>query len=208
MRREGTQTMTYLEAPMKHLWKTVLVAGLTSVVLGALVLVWPGISLLVAAVLFGMYLVVSGVAEVFFAFSLHTSVPHRILLFIAGVLAVILGVFAFRHFGEGYAVLLLAIWVGIGFVFQGVAIAATAISYPTLPGRGWNIVFGVISSIAGVVVLAWPFSSIVMMTLVVGVWLVVLGSFQIVSAITIRKDFNALDREVSDAWGVGSDQTV
>ena len=43
------------------------------------------------------------------------------LLFISGAAALILAVLAFRHFGEGYAVLLLAIWIGIGFIFRGVA---------------------------------------------------------------------------------------
>ena len=54
----------------------------------------------------------------------------RILLFISGAAALILAVLAFRHFGEGYAVLLLAIWIGVGFVFRGVAQTVAAISDP------------------------------------------------------------------------------
>ena len=86
-----------------------------------MVLVWPGPSILVAAVLFGLFLVLSGIVEMVFAFTLDVSVGNRILLFISGALAVILGVLAFRHFGQGYAVLLLAIWIGVAFIFQGVS---------------------------------------------------------------------------------------
>jgi uncharacterized membrane protein HdeD (DUF308 family) len=57
-----------------------------------------------------------------------------------------------------------------------------------LPGRFWYIVVGVISMIAGGVVLAWPFDSIVALDIVSGVWLVLIGVIQIVQAFQIRKD--------------------
>ena len=59
----------------------------------------------------------------------------------------------------------------------------SAISDPTLPGRGWNIFVGVISLIAGVVVLASPFDSIGTLALVVGIWLIVIGVMEVVSAV-------------------------
>lgn len=196
--------MTTIDTPRQLLWKTVLLAGITSLVLGAILILWPGMSITVAAVLFGAYLVVSGVAEVFIAFSLHSSIAHRVLLFIAGALSVIVGIFAFRHFGEGFAVLLLAIWIGVGFVFQGVALAATAIGYPGLPGRGWNIFSGVMSIVAGVVVLGWPMGSVVVLTVVVGAWLIVLGIVQVLSSIVVRRDTKKVDGQSWEAVGTPS----
>jgi len=55
------------------------------------------------------------------------------------------------------------------------------------PGRGWRIFFGIIRIIAGIVVLAYPFDSIVTLALVAGIWLIVLGVFEIISAFGIRK---------------------
>ena len=172
---------------LPHLWKSALVSGVLSVILGAVILAWPGISILVAAVAFGVYLLITGAAQVVFAFSLHVSAGSRILLFIGGAASLILAVLAFRHFGQGYAVLLLAIWIGIGFIFRGVATTISAISDPVLPGRGWSIFIGVISLLAGIVVLAWPFPSIVTLAIVVGAWFVVIGVFEIVSSFAIRK---------------------
>ena len=148
--------------------------------------------MLVAAITFGVYLLITGIAQVIFAFSLHVSAGGRVLLFISGAASLILAVLAFRHFGR-YAVLLLAIWIGIGFIFRGVATTVSAISDPTLPGRGWSIFIGVISLLAGIVVLASPFESIVTLALVVGVWLVVIGVFEIVSSFGIRKASQALE---------------
>src|SRR6201990_1739049 len=174
-------TAESLPALLPHLWKSELVSGLLAVILGIMVIAWPGISILVAAILFGAYLLVPGIAQGVMAFSLHVTAGGRILLFISGAAALILAVLAFRHFGEGYAVLLLAIWIGVGFVLRGVATTVAAISDPTLPGRGWQIFLGVISLIAGIVVIASPFESIITLAIVVGVWLVIIGVFEVVT---------------------------
>ena len=187
--------MTIPEPPnlLPHLWKSALASGVLSVILGILVLAWPGISILAAAILLGAYLLVSGIAQVVFAFSLHVAAGGRVLLFISGAAALILAVLAFRHFGEGYAILLLAIWIGVGFIFRGVATTVSAISDPGLPGRGWNVFFGVITMIAGVVVLASPYESLVTLTLVVGIWLIVIGVFEVISAFSIRSASKKVD---------------
>jgi uncharacterized membrane protein HdeD (DUF308 family) len=179
--------MTTAERPplFQHLWKSTLASGVLAVIVGVLVLAWPGISILVAAVLFGAYLLISGFSQVFSAFSQHASAGGRILLFVSGAASLILAVLAFRHFGD--AVLLLAIWIGIGFVFRGVATTVAAIGDPGVPGRVWQIVSGVIAIIAGVVVMGSPFTSLVTLAVVVGVWLIVIGVFEVISSFGIRR---------------------
>jgi uncharacterized membrane protein HdeD (DUF308 family) len=186
---QTTPGTTPVPSLLPHLWKSTLISGILSVILGVLILAWPGKTLLVAAVAFGAYLLITGVAQVVFAFSLHVSAGSRILLFISGAACLILAVLAFRHFGRDplLAILLLAIWIGIGFIFRGVATTVSAVSDPNLPGRGWAIFVGVISLLAGIIVLASPFESIAILALVVGAWLVVIGVFEIVSSFGIRK---------------------
>lgn len=170
---------------LPHLWKSTLVSGILSLIVGVLVMAWPGKSVVLAAVAFGIYLLITGAAQVIFAFSLHVTAGSRILLFISGAASLILAVLAFRHFGN--AVLLLAIWVGVGFIFRGVATTVSALSDPTLPGRGWSIFVGVMSLIAGVIVMGSPLESIVTLAYVVGAWFVVIGIFEIMSSFGIRK---------------------
>jgi uncharacterized membrane protein HdeD (DUF308 family) len=170
---------------LQHLWKSTLLSGILAVILGILVMAWPGITILIAAIFFGAYLLVTGIAQVVFAFSLHVSAGGRVLLFISGAAALILAVLCFRSLQQ--SILLLAIWIGVGFIFRGVATAVSAISDPTLPGRGWEIFIGVISLVAGIVMLASPFESIATLTVVVGIWLIVIGFFEVVSAFGIRK---------------------
>jgi uncharacterized membrane protein HdeD (DUF308 family) len=180
---------------LPHLWKSTLVSGLLALALGILTLAWPGKTILIAAILFGVYLLTTGMMQVFFAFSLHVSAGGRILLFISGAASLILAVLAFRHFGKDplTAILFLAIWIGVGFIFRGVATTVSAISDPALPGRGWQIFVGLISLLAGIVMIGSPFESLAILTLIVGIWLVVIGVFEIVSSFGIRSASKRVD---------------
>ena len=180
-------TTTQTQNPLGDLWKTMLAWGVLNLILGVAVLAWPGMSILAAAVLF---------AQVVSAFALDVTAGSRVLLFISGALSVVLGVLAFRHFGEGYAVLLLAIWIGVGFIFQGVAEAGMAISHPLLPARGWHIFLGIPTVIAGIVVMSWPFDSVVVLAIVAGAWLVVIGVTQIIWAFRARKDVRTVEHGI------------
>jgi uncharacterized membrane protein HdeD (DUF308 family) len=179
---------------VQSIWTSAILSGLLAVVVGVMILAWPEPSVFAAAVFFGVYLVMSGLALVFLAFSLPVSGGSRFLCFITGVASIALGILAFRHFGEGYAILLLAIWVATGFIFRGVSVTASAISDPRFPGRGWAICFGLISIIAGFVVFAYPFDSIETLALVVGVWLVILGVMEIISGFGMRSDVKKLEK--------------
>ena len=183
----------------QQLWRWKLAAGLLAVVLGAIVLAWPGPSILVASTMFGVYLLVTGFVELFMAFTLPRSAGTRVLLLITGALSLVLAILSFRHFGDAYAILLLALWIGIGFIFQGVSEFAVAIGEQRLPGRGWYVVLGIVSVLAGLVVLVWPFDSIAVLVFAVGISLIVIGVVQTVQAIQIRKDAKTVREAVDSA---------
>src|SRR5215475_2485070 len=161
--------------------------GLVTLTLGVVVLVWPGKSVVVAAAMFGVYLLASGIAQAIAAFTVHVPGGSRVLLFLTGVLSVTLGVYAFHDFRDGADVWILATWIGVGFLFQGVAETMFAINHKELPEHGWHSFMGLLSVLAGMMVIAWPISSSVALAIVGGVWLVVTGSAQIVWASKARK---------------------
>jgi uncharacterized membrane protein HdeD (DUF308 family) len=189
MRHTGSMETNPVPTMLPHLWKSTLISGILTLAVGVVVLMWTGHSIVFAAVAFGVYLLITGFWQVAFAFGLHVSAGGRVLLFISGAASLVLAFMAFRHFSKGdeaTAVYLLAIWIGIGFIFRGVATTVSAISDPTLPGRGWEIFLGVMSLLAGMIMLGSPFNSIVILAQVVGIWLLVIGTFEIVSAFRIR----------------------
>jgi uncharacterized membrane protein HdeD (DUF308 family) len=179
---------------MQGIWTSAILSGLLAVVLGVVILTWPQPSVVATAALFGVYLVLSGIALVVLAFSLPASGGSRFLNFISGVASIALGILAFRHFGEGYAVLVLAIWIATGFIIRGMFVTASAIGVPQFPGRGWAIFFGLITIIAGFVMLAYPFDSIETLALVVGAWLVILGATEVISGFGMRSDVKKVEK--------------
>ncbi|WP_067856539.1 HdeD family acid-resistance protein [Nocardia shimofusensis] len=188
-------TENVVDGPVQTLarsaWQAILVTGVISVLVGIVVLVWPGKTLLVAGILFGIYLVVSGALQLVSAFGATKTAGMRVLYFLSGALSIVVGVFCFRD--ELTSILLLGLWIGIGWLFRGVALMVAVVSEPTLPGRGWQGLFGVLTIIAGVILVIWPVSSIATLTLVAGIWLIVLGVTEIVTAIGVRRDAKRLD---------------
>lgn len=183
------QSPDTLTGPLQRLargaWQAVLLLGVISVLLGVAALVWPKATLTVVGALFGAYLVVSGILQLIAAFGTHTAASMRVLAFISGVVTLLLGLFCFR--GALESILLLALWIGIAWLFRGVALLAAAASDPAMPARGWQIFAAVIGIVAGIMVLSSPLSSIWVLTLFAGIWLVVTGVVEIVSAYRIRE---------------------
>ncbi|MEO6794188.1 MAG: HdeD family acid-resistance protein [Mycobacterium sp.] len=186
---------------LPHLWKSTLTSGVLALILGGLILAWPGRTILAAAVLFGIYLLITGIAQLIFAFSLPVvSAGGRVLLFLSGTASVILAVLCFRHFNsdeEALGVLLLAIWIAVGFIFRGVATAVAGISDPAMPGRGWQIFMGAVSLLAGLVTLAAPLTSLWVLAVVVASWLIVIGIVEILTAVKVRNASRKLDAALS-----------
>jgi uncharacterized membrane protein HdeD (DUF308 family) len=199
-----TSTTQYRPSLFQNLWKSTVLSGVLAIALGALIWAWPGKTLVVAAFLFAAYLLVSGIAQVAMAFSLHASAGSRFLLFLSGAASLILAVLAYRHFGsdKSTALLLLAIWIGVGFIFRGVATVAMAISeLHGTPGRGWSIFFGLVTILAGVVMLAYPFDSLVTLTFVTAIWLIIIGIIEIISGLQLRHTGHEVRNTVNEVLG-------
>jgi uncharacterized membrane protein HdeD (DUF308 family) len=159
-------------------WPLLPVVGVAAIVLGVLVLVWPGPSLFVVGVLFGIYLLVTGVFEIAEAFAAHVPGSMRALNLISGALSVVLGLICFR--GAAESLLLLAFWIGFGWLLRGTSLVAVGIG----ARRGWLVFVGAITVLGGIVLVVSPARSIVTLTLLAGIWLVVIGVMEVVHGVT------------------------
>jgi uncharacterized membrane protein HdeD (DUF308 family) len=179
---------TVFEGPLQQLarsaWQLLLLTGVVAVALGVIVLAWPGKTLFVAGVLFGIYLVVTGIGYVFAAFGAHTGAAMRVLAFITGVISLVLGFFCFRDKFE--AVWLLALWIGISWVFRGMTLLAAALSLDHMPARGWQVLSGLIIVVGGGVLIINPSESMAVLTLVAGCWLIAIGIVDVITAFQVR----------------------
>ncbi|MFK0150903.1 HdeD family acid-resistance protein [Streptomyces sp. NPDC090499] len=171
-------------------WQILLTMGLATIALGVIALVWPGETLRVVGILFGVYLLATGVFQLAAAFGTHVPRHLRVLHFITGAASLLLGLLCFR--GTLETIFLLALWIGFSWLLRGTLETAAAASAPDMPARGWHAAFGIIGAMAGIVMIVMPFASIATLTLVVGVMAVVLGLTEVVRAIRTRVEIGHL----------------
>lgn len=168
-------------------WGVLLFLGLLSIVIGIVIMAWPGKTVVVVAVILSIWLVVSGIFEIIRGFSRGLSGGMRALLFIGGVLSLILGLFAFRGFvvedSPLDAVWLLALFVAINFIFSGIAQLFTA--GEVKEGRGWNIFGGIVTLLLGIIILVVP-SDLVLLAWIFGIFVVISGIMLVVSAFRVK----------------------
>jgi uncharacterized membrane protein HdeD (DUF308 family) len=171
-------------------WGWVFAYGLLTLIAGLAVLIWPRETLLVLAVLFGIQLIISGIFR--FVGALATddlTGGTRVLLALLGVLSIIVGLWAVRH--VVLTLLALTVFLGIYWVINGVIEIFTALSHRDMPQRGWTVTMGVLSIIAGIIVLAFPGLTLLGLAVILGVWLLIFGVMEMTAAFRLRSAAHA-----------------
>ena len=163
-------------------WQAMVFVGVVTVLLGLIIALHPGGSLNVLAVLLGVLLVIAGVFDLVRVFD--RSEPHRVWLGLAGLLLVVIGVVLIRHLN--LTVALVGLVIGLAWIVQGLAALVTAFSGGPGERRGWWIFFGLISLVAGIVVVAVPTTSVTVLAVLAGIWFIVLGLVEIVGGFMQR----------------------
>lgn len=165
-------------------WRRLAIAGgVASVVLGLILLIWPRETLLVVAVLLGLWLIVSGAIKL--VQSVLTpegrSGGARVLQALGGLLLLGIGVLCLRNIANSLA--LIAALVGVAWLLAGFIEIWAALSGGA---HGWSrlgqVFIGVVTALGGLVVLFWPGITLLVLVWLAGLWLLVIGLVQLVLA--------------------------
>jgi uncharacterized membrane protein HdeD (DUF308 family) len=164
-------------------WQMTLFLGAATLILGLIVSFHPTGSLNVIAVLLGILTIISGIFNLIRVFD--PAEPHRVWLGIAGLLFIVVGVVLIRHLHLTRS--LIGLFIGITWIVQGLTALIGGISGGVREGRAFWIFFGAVSLIAGIVVAVTPASSLNFLAVLVGIWFVVMGIFEIISGLLLRR---------------------
>ena len=164
-------------------WQVTVVLGVLTLILGIIVSFHPSGSLNVVAVLLGILMILSGIFHLVRVFDQDER--HRIWVGIAGLLFIVIGVVLIRHLHLTVAIIGLVI--GITWIVQGLTALIGGLAGGAQEGRAWWIAFGVISVIAGIVVVSAPVTSINVLAVLLGIWFIVMGIFEIVAGFLLRR---------------------
>lgn len=156
----------------------VLVAGIGSVVLGVLIAVWPDKTERMAELLFGLYLLLSGAMQLIIAIGARFGAALRMFVFFSGVASLALAVMAFH---SANSILLLAVWIGLGWAVRGIVQATVAVWADELPEGGWQEIFGLLTMMVGFIMIALPFDSLEVLGVAAGGCAIVIGMLEILT---------------------------
>ncbi|SEE97265.1 HdeD family acid-resistance protein [Streptomyces sp. Ag109_O5-10] len=165
-------------------WTWHLLFGLVSIGSGVVAVAWPGPTLVVLAVVFGVQLVATGVFRLVGSVSLGAGDTARALTGVLGVVSLLLGLYSLRH--VLITVLALGLLLGIYWVVDGFTAVFVALDRPGLPGRGWNVFIGLLGVVAGLMLLTWPQLSLLTLAFLAGLWMIMLGAMQLGLARLLR----------------------
>jgi uncharacterized membrane protein HdeD (DUF308 family) len=163
-------------------WWVLLVLGIVTMVLGALIIARPAGSTYVIAILLAIYLLISGIVGIVRAFGRGIPGGVRALYAIGGVLGIFLGLLMLR-FSPEEKVELFGIFVAVWFLFSGVIQLVTASQMSE--GKGWGIFSGIVYILAGGVLLINPWA-VGIFVWVAGIMLLVIGLFEIISSFQVK----------------------
>ncbi len=176
-------------------WRAAFLVGLATAILGIIVAAVPETSLAVIAVLLGVLVIFSGIYNVVEAF--RGEEHGRVWRGIAGVVFIVAGLVLIRHLHLSLA--LIGLVIGLTWVVQGLAALIAGISGgATRMGTGWSIFFGVISLIAGIVVISAPIASITTLAVLMGIWFIVMGLMEMFGAFAFRHAIKDAARAAGD----------
>ena len=165
-------------------WWLVVGVCVLGIIASILALVWPGKTLLLVALTFGIFLLFVGVQDLAAALNTKSaSGGARIFFALLGVISIVVGVILIIHPAES---LLTAAWVlGLWFAISGAVQLLQAFSHPE--GRGFNIAFGLLGIVAGVVVLVNPGVGVVTLVWIVSISFMIRGLVAIAVGLALKK---------------------
>ena len=160
--------------------------GVGTLALGVVVLLWPGVTLKVVAILFGAELVVAGAMRIATAI-VSTTVDGwlRAVLFLVGVLILVAGVLCLRN--PFVSLLSLVILISLAWLVDGIGQLIVA-GAPTVSRARWlHVLSGIVLIAGALLILFWPGLALLTFTALGGWLLVIFGVMTAGSALRERR---------------------
>ncbi|NUR69362.1 MAG: hypothetical protein HOU81_00935 [Hamadaea sp.] len=161
-------------------WRSATPAGaVTSIVLGLVLLVWPGQTLEVFGWLLAIALFLIGLARMLTGITGHRTGRARLWRILTGLVYLVAGIVIAANLPG--SIRTIVVIVGIGWIVAGVAEIVAAFQNP--PGeRSVAVVIGLMNAVFGLILLVFPEPSLVFLVWFAGIWLILVGVLQLAFA--------------------------
>jgi uncharacterized membrane protein HdeD (DUF308 family) len=172
-------------------WWVLLLKGILAILLGVSAIVWPGITLLTLALMFGIFSIIDGVAALVIGFRGESDGTVWWTMVALGVLAIAAGIIAFAW--PGITLVALLAVIAVSAILRGVFEIAAAIRLRKEIDDEWILgLSGFMSIVFGALILYRPDVGLIAIALLIGAYMLALGALAIALSLRVRRMGNAL----------------
>ena len=180
-------------------WWSFLLRGIIALAFGIVMIAYPSATAKTFFLLFGLFVLVYGLVDLIRGIVHLFKKQKWFATFAWGAVGFIIGGIILGNLDQASLGILwvMAILVGIWVIVLGVVELAAAFDLPPETGRGWIGMLGVISIIFGIIILAYPFGSVYALMVVIGIYAILAGIFDIVMSIYIPIKVRKMNKEIA-----------
>jgi uncharacterized membrane protein HdeD (DUF308 family) len=172
-------------APLRAKWGWIVALGVVYLIVGVIALGSVVLATAASVFLVGIMMVIAGVAEIFNAFQIKTWGKFLFWL-VLGALYVFAGFVAFSN--PLLTAVVLTLLLGAILVVSGIMRIVLAFSMKEGTPWGWALLSGVVTLLLGLIILArWPFSSLYVLGIFLGIDLVIAGASWIAIGLGLKQ---------------------
>lgn len=154
-------------------WWIYVLRGILAIAFGLLAIIWPGLTIGVLVVLFGIYVIFEGFLALSAAFR-HRQRPIWWVLLLEGLAGIVVGIFAFIW--PGLTAVILLIFIAIWAILTGILEIAAAIQLRRQLKGEWALgLTGVLSIMIGVLLLSNPGAGALAVVWLIGIYAILFG---------------------------------
>ncbi len=155
-------------------WWTFVGRGLLAVLFGAFALALPELTLILMVWMFGAYVTVDGLFQIFQSITNREKFDRWWLLLLEGIFSLALGLITFVW--PGITGLVLFMLVVVWALVTGVLEIAAAVQLRQILDNEWLLAFsGALSIFLGIAMLVWPGASVIALAWLIGIYAIVFG---------------------------------
>jgi uncharacterized membrane protein HdeD (DUF308 family) len=171
---------------VSRIWWALVLRGVLAILFGIVAFFYTGQTLLALVYVFGVFVVVSGIASLVMAVRAGEAHQRWSWLAATGILSIAAGVVAFVW--PGITALAFVYLVAAWAIVTGVAEIAFALAMPdTLPHPFLAGLSGLLSVVFGILLAVWPRSGAITLTWLLGIYAIVYGANLLYYAYRLRE---------------------
>lgn len=186
--------MNQLKNFAKQMWWIYVLQGIATLILGAVALFWPGLTLVTMLYTLAIYAVIVGVTDIVFSVSTIKVNRSWWVMSVAGI--VLIGIAAYLLKNMDVALTTFAILVGVVFVARGVLEIIGAALGDTVGERALAFIMGVLAVVTGVVIWVYPINGSLSFVWVIGLFAVIRGALDIANATYLYHNAQEIEQTV------------